>query len=528
MAKIKKRSLAAFAAAVLLSAEPALGFDISYDGGENDFHLKGSTDLKKAGQIITLKVTDENDGLLFTRQTETSQSGEWEFVFAVDYNGSITATVSENGVLTPKVLYKSTETEVNTALSRLNGSENINTVITDEADVLQIDITEYNSFASSGLLDKVMDSGSYTSVSDVKKAYNLGKFLVTVEKAGSAADILAAENTYPETAEYANTAAGEIYSTYSDAEKQAVLSGLCGKTFESMEKYAKERDEAVIFNEIKNASNYNEKYKIVEDNNDILGLDLAKYANLGSKLESFKQALFAKSNTDVKTLKENAEAAYSEVTYVPPSGGGGGGSRGGSTVKADNSLVTPQKMQSIKQFDDLEGYDWAKTAISVLAAKDVINGKAEGVFAPADNVTRAEFVKILAGAFGLSGNAEVAFDDVPVGHWAYDFVSAGVANGITKGVSDNLFGANDNITRQDMAAICGRLMDMLGVTVEGEDVFFADESEISEYAAAEVKKLAKAGIINGVGEDKFAPKNNATRAQAAVIIYKLSEYCSGR
>ena len=534
--KMKRKLSAVIATAVLLSAQPVWGFEMSYDGGETDFYVKGSSDVKKGGQIITLKVTSENGDLIYTRQTETKADGTYEFVFALDYNGKVTAVVSENGEISqPITLYKSVQTEVESALARINGSESISGVINAEADVLQIDLTEYAAVSSSGLLNSVLDLQSYNTLADFKTAYSLGKFLVEVEKAGTALQILEAEKSTPAVAEATQTKAYKVYELYSETEKKTVLAGLCGKRFESgIAAFAKARDEAIAINEISKAENYNEKYKLIEDYNNVLELDLEKYSDLGSKFEDFKKELFEKNVNTAEKLRENAEAVYDDMTDGDKTfgggGGGGGSSKGGSisNFKVDDNLLPTNPVPTIKQFDDIGNYEWAKTAISVLSAKAVINGKSDRVFAPGDNVTRAEFIKMLIGAFSLSGNAEIKFNDVPDEHWSHTYISAAVANKIANGISETLFGANDKITRQDMAEFCNRIIELKDLDIKGEDVNFNDENKIAPYALESVKTLARAGIINGTGDGNFAPESNATRAEAAVIIYRLSEYCSGR
>lgn len=534
--KMKRTLSAAVATAVLLSAQPVLGFEMSYDGGETDFCVKGSTTVKKGGQIITLKVTDRQGNLIYTRQAETKADGTYEFVFSLDYNGDVTAVVSENGELTqPKTIYKSVQSEVDSALSRLNGSESISAVISDEADVLQIDLTEYNSASASGLLNKLLDAQSYNSLADFKTAYSIGEFLVEVERADTPLQILTAERTNQNVLAAAQTKAYKVYELYSEGEKQTVLAELCGKRFESgIDAYAKARDEAIVINEILKAENYNEKYKIVEDYNDVLELDLEKYRDLGSKFEDFKKNLFEKNASSAAELRENAESVYDDITEDDDkssgSGGGGGGGKGGisSNFKVDDNLIKTEPIPSIAQFGDIDNYEWAKTAISVLAAKSVINGKADGIFAPADSVTRAEFIKMLTSAFALSGSGDIKFSDVPKEHWSHEHISAAVANKIANGISETEFGVNDKITRQDMAVLCNRIMELNEVEVKGDEVRFADEDKIAPYASESVKVLARAGIINGIGDGSFAPRSNATRAEAAVIIYRLSEYCSGR
>ena len=535
----KVKSILLFVVALALFAvEPALAFDMSYEGGNSDFFVSGSVDLKKAGQIVTIKVEDSDSNILLVRQTETDINGEWEFSFALDSTGNITVSVSENGILDePQTIYRSSMDDVTNALAAANGDGGISDAVNTYAPTLQINVEEYASFSSSELLNAFVDAQKpHSSVSDVKTAYNLGKFLVTVQRSTTADAILEFENSHPEVTESTQSSASDVYEGYDNSEKLLVLSKLCNKTFNDMALYAKARDEAVVINEINKAAYDSEKYGIVKKyNTSVLGLDLSKYASLGEKFESFKQTLFGMSNTDVATLKINAEAVYTTLAGGSSGGSGatGNGGKGGSgkggggkgtTIIVGDEALSSTDIPLLPQFSDMDNYEWAKIAVHTLAAQQVINGKSVGIFAPADNVTRAEFVKMLVGAFGLSGNAEIKFSDLPVGHWAYDFVKTAVDSKLVSGYSEEFFGTNDKITRQDMATICGRLMNVLNIAAEGEEVSFVDENEISEYAKNSVKQLAKVGVITGVGENKFAPRKNATRAEAAVVIYKLKEY----
>ena len=94
--------------------------------------------------------------------------------------------------------------------------------------------------------------------------------------------------------------------------------------------------------------------------------------------------------------------------------------------------------------------------------------------------------------------------------------------GIVTGYSDEIFGANDNITREDATVIIARVLKSLNVCAseEGEYIPFIDEELISEYAKDAVFAMAKSGIVNGVSGNYFAPENNATRAEAAKLIYE--------
>jgi len=175
-------------------------------------------------------------------------------------------------------------------------------------------------------------------------------------------------------------------------------------------------------------------------------------------------------------------------------------------------------------FSDISSVPWAKEAIEYLAARGVISGSGDGTFRPNDNVTRAEFIKMLMMALELEDEEAVCtFSDVKKGAWYYRPIATAEKLGIVKGKGDGTFGVNDEILRQDMAVMIYRIAQLLGIDL-GDDISvepFKDEAEISGYAKEAVAAMQRAGIIKGTGDGSFAPKNTATRAEAAVIIYRL-------
>ena len=202
------------------------------------------------------------------------------------------------------------------------------------------------------------------------------------------------------------------------------------------------------------------------------------------------------------------------------SGGWSGGGGGGVSVnkKADTSL--PQESTEKGGFKDLADVEWAKEAVLYLSEKGIINGKAQGVFAPNDFITRAEFIKIFVGAIGLEikPGDKSSFVDVPANEWYAPYVAAAERNKLITGNEDNLFMPDRNITRQDAAVILYRAF---SPAAKNEPIQFKDSTSISDYAAESVASLTAAEIINGMGNGNFEPLTGATRAQAAVMIYKL-------
>ncbi len=193
---------------------------------------------------------------------------------------------------------------------------------------------------------------------------------------------------------------------------------------------------------------------------------------------------------------------------------GGGGTGGGGFVRvedpANQEVVTP-----VIAFSDLEGH-WAKSNILVMHERGIINGFTDGTFRPENNVTRAEFVKMLVAALKLEIGGAVQFDDVLPEDWHYAYIATAYNRGIVTGVGTG-FNPDGAITRQDASVIVYRAI-MAGA--EDTGVTFNDEDVIADYAKAAVAALSAKGIILG-SDGFFNPTNNMTRAEAATIIQRI-------
>ncbi len=172
-------------------------------------------------------------------------------------------------------------------------------------------------------------------------------------------------------------------------------------------------------------------------------------------------------------------------------------------------------------FNDVSQSHWANEYIYYLAGKKIINGKSETVFAPDDNITRAEFVTILFRMYGHTApEITPVFDDVSSDDWFCEAVSWAVDAGITNGINEKTFAPNDNISREQMAVMIVRFTEYMNYTLEETEtaVTLGDQDSISDWALDAVSKMRSSGIISGNEQNMFMPKNNATRAEASKII----------
>lgn len=172
-------------------------------------------------------------------------------------------------------------------------------------------------------------------------------------------------------------------------------------------------------------------------------------------------------------------------------------------------------------FDDLGDVTWAQTAINTLAAKKIVSGVGDNKFDPNAALTRAAYAQMLVNAIGHStDSADTYFDDVPTDAWFYHNVAVAAQLGIVSGFGDGTFRPNDLITREQMALMTQKAAVVMGKSLVGADAgTFTDDADIADWSRDAVYQLSNAGIINGMGDGTFAPQANATRAQAAVIIY---------
>jgi hypothetical protein len=190
----------------------------------------------------------------------------------------------------------------------------------------------------------------------------------------------------------------------------------------------------------------------------------------------------------------------------------------------DRTVTVPVQVGVMSiDFDDTETH-WAREYIGKLAARGVLNGMGDNLFVPDGNLTRAQFLTMLSKTLynvDIKSTQEIPFTDVPENEWYYEYVKWGYENGIVNGISDTMFAPNDNITREQMTVmLCNfaRYLDFeIPQSVTG--VTFTDQELISEWAADYVNAIVGGGIMGGHPEGNFEPQGNATRAQAARVVY---------
>ena len=177
-----------------------------------------------------------------------------------------------------------------------------------------------------------------------------------------------------------------------------------------------------------------------------------------------------------------------------------------------------------KNLGDLQSVSWAKQAIDVMAARDVIQGTSMNNFSPADSMKRADFIALLVRVLELKGTGKSAalFSDVQKTDYYYDELVIAKELGIATGFEDDTFRPNIEVSRQDMMVLTARALAASGQQIKASGTLnaYLDEASISSYAKDSALLLVKFGVVNGKN-DRIAPNDTLTRAEAAVILYRI-------
>ena len=198
------------------------------------------------------------------------------------------------------------------------------------------------------------------------------------------------------------------------------------------------------------------------------------------------------------------------------------------THASQYAIVIDEKSHALP-FEDVGTDAWYSDAVAYVYRNGLMSGTSGSTFSPDAAITRAQLVTIL---WRMAGSPQVNylmdFDDVSQDAYYTEAVRWAASEGIAGGYGNGLFGSDDPITREQMAAILYRFAQHMGYDVSiGEDtniLSYTDAPDVSGYAVAALQWACGAGIIRGTGDGStLTPQGGATRAQAAVI---LTRFCA--
>lgn len=179
-----------------------------------------------------------------------------------------------------------------------------------------------------------------------------------------------------------------------------------------------------------------------------------------------------------------------------------------------------------KKFRDVEGH-WAEKEILFLAEKGWISGYSDGTYKPNRPISRAQAAKIVSNFLGLKPtNEKISFSDVDQNHWAFDVVNLVAQHKIMNGLGDGRFAPTANITRAQMAQILYNA-GFYSQSINNQNHSFSDVDQ-DHWAYVAIETMKQEGILNGYADGRFGPNDSVSRAQIAAIIYRLYEKGLGK
>ncbi len=189
---------------------------------------------------------------------------------------------------------------------------------------------------------------------------------------------------------------------------------------------------------------------------------------------------------------------------------------------------------SEKAFNDVKEGAWYYDAVMSTVGKGIFSGTSEDKFSPNTKMTRAMFVTTLAKVMGedVGEYTGTPFTDVKANAWYAPYVQWAFEKGITSGVSEDKFGINNPISREQMVTLFYNASGKYGYDTEVSDTFrydrVSDKAKIDSWASDAMKWAMQNSIISGTGTKGkmilVSPDDTATRAQAAQIITMFLAY----
>ena len=177
------------------------------------------------------------------------------------------------------------------------------------------------------------------------------------------------------------------------------------------------------------------------------------------------------------------------------------------------------------QFNDLGNlFSEAHDAVDYMVSNGYMNGMSQSKFGPHTDLNRAMMVTIL---YRIAGSPAVegapAFTDVPAGEFYTDAVVWATTNGITTGISEQLFAPGRALTRMELVTFLYRFAGVMGYdrSASADLSGYTDADQILSFADEAFAWAVGAGVVNGTTETTLAPMATTTRAQICLMVYRL-------
>ncbi len=194
---------------------------------------------------------------------------------------------------------------------------------------------------------------------------------------------------------------------------------------------------------------------------------------------------------------------------------------------SNNTLTGEQSSSHQNHFTDISANNWYFADVNWCYQNKLMNGTSENIFSAEQPMTRAMLVTVL---YRLADQPKVLtqnlFNDVGASDYYNKAVNWAVQNGIITGYNSDVFGADDNVTRQQIATIMYRYSKAAGLPIANlndKSANYNDAKQISDYAKDGLNYCIQQGIMTGRPGNLLDPQNKATRAEVATMLRRFAK-----
>ncbi len=197
------------------------------------------------------------------------------------------------------------------------------------------------------------------------------------------------------------------------------------------------------------------------------------------------------------------------------------------TVSANTPTGAVRSDEGLLPFEDVKDSHWFADAVEFCYSNEIIKGMNEYTFGFSGQLTRAQFVTMLANLEGADTSTYTVtqFPDVKSSHWYYGAVAWAYGKGIVSGMNDGTFAPNKALSRAELAVIMKNYMDGKYEVTVSDNVLdkFTDKPKAQYWYYEAMKYAVSAELLSGNSDGTLASTGTVTRAQAAVIFNSFME-----
>lgn len=536
--KILTVALCAALSAGVVHAETTVS--VTYQSETGKLKARIETDRPERGATAAVYDSKNNKYWVLSEFYRQSKD-EFSYTGSLDPDmpsGEYTLTVTIGGEKASGTFGYINEKTATSAMEKVNAAtkQNFAETIRSEGvyDNLAINLDEFNAYADELTELYFLYKAQYVTSANPKGDLTVAEFSAIYEKCrilcsmkGKTKD--AAEQILREKAEAIDFDYAE-FSELSEEEQKEILDRFikCSYDRPTLSEQYKVWFALADVNK-KRANSVSVYAQTVESYAELFGLDLSAYKKLSNKDDVMKKVM-AQAYDTPEALQSAIESYTKSIGKTGPTGGGGSSGGGSSSGSSGSGIGIGGNTGSdiyvnSTRFTDVSASHWSAAAIEAMFKKGVVSGMGDGSFMPDKPVTRAEFAKMLISAIFSQTPAagDAGFADVAADAWYASCVNTAFELGIVSGVDASHFAPDAQISRQDMAVMLERALEKINFRPAAQQKSFSDDAEIAQYAREAVALLGGAGILNGMGDNKFEPQGVLSRAQAVCAIYKTLE-----